>query len=116
VPHKSSIERTFYVEAFLRCRSFPTAMRALRYVCEYGRACDDTKRVLNVEEYARHVDASLSQAYRRRRAFIQCFPNQSVESVWEIARPLLDDSPFAGASSQAQAVFVGSIKGTWEKP
>lgn len=115
MPHKP-IRRSFYVEAYARTKSFPTAMRAMRFVVEYGRACDETGEVLTTPEYGTHVGCSQAQAYRRRQAFIQCFPNQTVESVWAIVKPALDASPFRNEHSRAQAVFAGSIVATWNVP
>lgn len=113
---KNPYKRTFWVEAYARSKSYTTALNAMRYVVEYGRACDDTGRTLNVDEYSKHVGVSLAQAYRRRGAFATCFPNQSVESVWKIVKPLLDGSNFKDAPPRAQAVFASSIVATWNVP
>jgi hypothetical protein len=109
-------ERTFAVEAYARSKSATTAMTAMRYVVEYGRACDVEGQALTVEEYKEHVGVSLAQAYRRRAAFQTCFPKQSVESVWAIVKPLLDASNVKNSGPRAQAIFAGSIKATWSVP
>jgi hypothetical protein len=112
----STYKRTFLVEAQARSKSFTTALAAMRYVVEYGRACDDEGRTLNVEEYKQHVGVSLAQAYRRRAAFATCFPSQTVESVWAIVKPLLDESNFKNEHARAQAVFASTIVATWNVP
>jgi len=111
-----SYERTFMVEAYARSKSLTVTLAAMRYVVEYGRACDDLGRSLTVEEYKEHVGVSLAQAYRRRAAFATCFPAQTVESVWAIVKPLLDDSSFKDEHPRAQAVFASTIVATWNVP
>ena len=85
-------------------------MNALRFVVEYGRACDDLEEeTLTVEEYGDHVGISRAQAFRRQSAFRTCFPGDDVLDVWAIFRPFLDASNFKDESPTKQAVYVGSL-------
>lgn len=113
---RDTFQRTLFSEAYARSRSATVAINAMRYVVEYGRACDDAGRELNVEEYAEHLGMSIAQAYRRRAAFAECFTKQDVFSVWAIVQPILDASNFKNEGARAQAVFAGSIKATWTVP
>lgn len=113
---KRRINPTLLLEYYARSKSPTTAMTALRFVCEYGRACDETKSVLRIEDYGKHVGCSQAQAFRRQQAFKTCSPNQDVLSVWKIVRPLLDQSPFKDQAPAAQALFAATIKITWTVP
>jgi len=106
-------QRMFLTEWYARSKSFSTTINAMRFVCEYGRACDRLGRELTIEEYAEEVGASRSQAFRRQSAFRTCSTKQDVASVWEIVRPILDASNFRDEGPKAQAVFAASIKVTW---
>ena len=112
----SSYKRALMVEAYARSKSLTVTLAAMRYVVEYGRACDDRGCALDVDEYSKHVGVSLAQAYRRRAAFTTCFPSQTAESVWKIVRPLLDESDFKDEHPVAQAVFASTIVATWNVP
>lgn len=116
MPKSKPFKRTFLVEGYARSKSFSTTINAMRFVCEYGRACDVLDRELTIDEYSAHVGVSLSQAYRRQAAFKACFPKQDVFSVWKIVRPLLDESSFKNEGPRAQAVFAATIVATWNVP
>ena len=102
---------SFLEVGWRRSGSVTTAMNALRFVVEYGQACDDVGRDLEIAEYAEHVGISRAYGFRRRDAFRKCFPKDDVHDVWAIFRPLLKESNFAQEGSLAQAVYVASL--TW---
>jgi hypothetical protein len=98
--------------AYKRAHSFTTVMTALRFVVEYGRACDRIGEAITIERFADEVGCSRSQAFRRQAAFRTCFPKDDVLTLWDIVKPHLDASNFRNEHPRAQAVFVGTIKVT----
>jgi hypothetical protein len=100
----------FIEVAYSRSRSMRTAMGALQFVVEMGRASDAAGRQLDIEEYAEHISISRSQAFRRQAQFRKCFPPpDDVHNVWNIVRPFLDKHDYQTRSPLAQAVFVGTL-------
>jgi hypothetical protein len=95
--------------AYKRSKSFTTAMAALRFIVEYGRACDRIGEEITIDRYAEEIGQSRSQAFRRQAAFRTCFPEDDVMNIWRIVQPLLDASNFRNESPRAQAVFIASI-------
>lgn len=102
-------KRTFYEVGWLKSGSPTTALSALRYVVEYGQACDVEGRQLSTPEYARFSGMATSHAYRRRDAFRASYPGNDELAVWEIFRPFLKASNFKAAGSFGQAIFCGSL-------
>jgi hypothetical protein len=96
--------------AWRRAKSFTSAMHALRFVCEYGRACDDLDvDELSADELAKHLGVARAQVFQRQAAFRTCFPEDDVLGVWAIFKPFLDASNFRHDSARKQAVYVGSL-------
>lgn len=116
MPKRETYKSMFMTEFFARSKSMGTTINAMRFVIEYGRACDRLDRELSIEEYAADVGCSLSQAYRRQAAFRACVTKQDVFSVWKIVKPILDASNFKKKSPKAQAIFALSIEVTWNVP
>lgn len=111
-PRERAVARrqpSFFEVAWKRSKSATTAVSALRYVCEYGQACDAEDRALEMAEYAAHTGMARSHAFRRRDAFRKCFPKDDVLDVWAIFKPMLKGSNFAHEGSFGQAIYVGSL-------
>lgn len=102
--------------AYARSKSFTTAMNALRFIVEYGPACDRRGEPLRIEEYAEEVGLSRSQAFRRQAAFRTCFPKDDELAMWSWIKPLLQASNFRHEHPRAQAVFIGTLKTTFTTP
>ncbi len=102
-------KRTFFEVGWRNARSATTALSALRYVVEYGQACDVEGRQLSTPEYAKHCGMATSHAYRRRDAFRAAFPGNDECAVWDIFRPFLMRSNFKAEGSFGQAIYCGSL-------
>jgi hypothetical protein len=114
---RETYKSMFMTEWFARSKSMSATLNAMRFVIEYGRACDLREgQPLTIDEYAAHVGVSLSQAYRRQAAFRTCSPKQDEFSVWDIVGPILDASNFKTQSPRSQAIFGLSIVATWNVP
>src|SRR5690348_10618279 len=82
--------------AYKNSKSVTTAMNALRFVVEYGQACDDNDgREIEITEYGTHIGVATSLAYRRRDSFRKCFPGSDPLEIWMGVRPSLKRSSFA---------------------
>ena len=103
--------RLFFEVAYSRCRSMRTSMGALDYLVGWGRASDAAGRSVDVEEYAKFVGVSRSQAFRRQASFRACFPKDDIATTWAIVKSALDnDRNNATKSTMQQAVIVGTFR------
>jgi len=100
---------TFFEVGLARSKSMRTTMMALQYLVEWGRCSDAVGFPVEVEEYADRMEVSRAQAFRRQKAFRECFPKDEVTTVWEIVRPLLDENGWRNRAFVSQAVYVGTL-------
>jgi hypothetical protein len=98
-----------------RSKSMRTTMMALQYLVEWGRCSDAVGYPVAVEEYADRMEVSRAQAFRRQKAFRECFPKDDIETLWEIVRRHLGGR-WKAAPFVSQAVLVASLASTRSKP
>jgi hypothetical protein len=104
-------DASFLTVGYKRSRSVTVAFKAVRFVVEYGRTCDELGEGVEIDEYAQHVGVSRTEGFRRQAAFRKCFPKDDPEYIWSsIFKPLLRGSSFEMENAVAASVYCASLK------